>query len=324
MSAIEAVTLVRQLAEKIKQRDRDQKQSSGANSALIKKLTQMENAYKDSTRQAMPDYNKMLDVAPSIKPLAVKSEAQLMSEAKLQLEKQSAQFKQQLKDKSEAEIDSLEQQQLKTVQSRQNELDKALAAFGNNRQDISDSAIRQGLTHSTIKEGWQQQNTREYLSGFEEINRQYEAKIMQIGRQIEAVNSAKLQSLYEYNLKQASEYEKTLAKLTAEQLKEIEAVNAYNKKALAQQQQRDEQIAALEARWRKEQRQKELAQQETEITEGYSGEKKLEMLNRYNTALEFYKKYEKKEAKRLIEESKEDLRKILGLYYDRLINEINK
>lgn len=322
MNAASAVSLIKKLADKIKQRDRNQKESSSANAALIKKLTQMESAYKESRAQPMPDYDKVLTAAPQVKSVTLKSDAQLMSEASQQLQRQSAQFKQQTQDKADLTIDSLEQQQLKAAQAQKKELDKAYAEFGNNRQDISDATIRQGLTHSTIKDVWQQQNIQDYSSGFDAIKQQYDVKIAQIGREIDAVNSAKLQSLYEYNLKQASEYEKTLAKLTAEQLKEVEAMNAYNKKVLTQQQKRDEQIAALEAEWRKEQRQKELAAQEIERAEGYSGEKQLEMLSRYNTALKFYEKYDKKEARRLIDKNKEDLRKTLGLYYDRLMSEI--
>ncbi|MDD4315930.1 MAG: hypothetical protein PHC84_02090 [Clostridia bacterium] len=316
------VSQARQLAEKIKQKEQTSKAKSGANAALIRKLTEMERAYNKSSQQQMPDYSTLLPAAPEVKEPVVKSQAQLMKEASTAVKQQAGQYRKQTLEKAGEKLGSLEEQQLQTAEKQHRELDNAYAAFEQGRQQISDASIRQGLTHSTIKNEWQRLNTGEYLTDFEDIKQRYDARIAELSRQMEAVNTAKLQSLADYNLKQAAEYENTLSRLTAEQVKEIEKINEYNKQTLSQQQQRQKQVAALEEKWRAEQQQKLKEQQEKERLDGYSGEKELEMRRRYDTALNFYKSMDKKEALRLIEENKGDLRNMLGLYFDRLLSDI--
>lgn len=324
MSMVAATKLIRQLSDKMKQKKSDEQKNNSANIALIKKLAQMESAYNASNKQPMPDYDKQLAEAPQIKPVVLKSEQQLMSEAKAQMKKQAEQFQENTSEKAATQVENLYNQQLKAAEKHQEQLDQAAFNFDNSSQKIVNSTIRQGLTHSTIKDAWQSQNLQDYNQEIDAIRQQYDTKVIEYESKIAAVNAAKIQSLAEYNLKQAAECEKILAKLTAEHLKEIESINAYNKKALAQQQQREKQKAALAAQWLKDERQKQTALEEIEKEAGYSGEKQLEMQNRYNTALEFYANLDKKEALRLIDESKADLKKILGLYYDRLIDEISR
>lgn len=310
---------VKGLVTKIKQKDEKIQNENSANKALINSLLQMENSYKEKNIKAAPDYSNVFleNTQPA---LQLKDENALKKEASQYISNLANENLKKINESTKNKLENIEGLQIAASEKQKEKAQKASNNFEDKREKIGSSTIRQGITNSSIKQSWLDSNVRGYVDSLHAIKNEYATQIKNLDRQIDIIKSSKEQSLYDYNLKLASEYEKKLAKLKDEQLKAIEKLGTYEKL----EEKNQNQITKLEMQWEKEQQQIEDEQLQRELQEGYTGEKALEMENRYKTALEFYEGVDRATALKMIEKNKEDLKETLGLYYTRLIKDINK
>ncbi len=291
---------IKNLVNIMKKKDQKNQQTSTANRALIDRLLEMQKAYNQNTLTQPKDYSQPAPLPSS------KSEAQLKEEASQYVSDLVEQNRQKIEAKTTEKISKLEDKQLKALRKYTDSQDKSQKKHQTQEEYITARTIKQGLTHSSIRDDWQLKNTQDYLSTMEIIRRDYDDQIAQIETQINIINTAKLQALADYDLTLSATYEKKLQQLRSEQINAIERVNAYNRDYERQLEQF---------------RLEELAR---EMKEGYSGEKAVEMQNRYEQALSFYKSLDRSKALKLIEENKSDLKQTLGWYYMQLVNEIKR
>lgn len=297
------INQIKSLVDIVKKKDKKNKETTSANRALINKLLGMQSAYNNKEISFAPEYSQTISI--SNKP-SIKSDIQLQEEAAKHVSDLLAENKKKAEAKAYEKIVKLEDKQLKAYRKFTDSQDKLASQLDSQKEYITSKVIRQGLTHSSIRDDWQQKNTQDYLSAMEYVKRDYADQVAQIEAQINIINTAKIQSLADYDLALASAYEKRLQQLREEQIKIIEKQDSYNRFYQGQ-------MDILEQE-----------QLEQELLEGYSGEKAIEMENRYQQALSFYKSLDKKRALNLIEDNKLELKQTLGWYYMRLIEEINK
>lgn len=305
-ATVNTLSQVKGLVAKIKQKENNIKDYNSANRALINKLLQMESAYKQKSASANPDYKRSISTEGGSLAPVIKSDNEIMQEASKYVSDLASENKRKIDSQANEKISKIESKGIKAYENQQEKHNKSLSDFNKNKDYITSKTIKQGLTHSSIKEDWQNKNLNEYLSAYDAIRADYNRYMDELGKEINMINSARTQSLSDYNLKLASEYERKLQQLKNEQIKAIEKLNSYNN---------------LIERESNDNKQKQ-AEYEKELAEGYSGEKAVEMDNRYNEALNFYKSMDNKIAVKYIEENSEELKRTLGLYYTKLLEEI--
>ncbi len=299
------ISQVRNIANAIKNTDKKRKEASSANKALINKLLEMEKAYNEKTAKPTPNYDKQVPQSLSSTP-TLKDDKQLQQEATDYVSQMVEQHRQQTEAKAKEKITKLEDKRLQGYKKYTDSQEKTTDKFGATEEKITGKTIRQGITHSSIKEDWHRENMENYLHTMEIIRQDYDEYMAQIDAQISLINQAKQQSLAEYDITLAALYEKKLQELRKEQIASMEEQEKYEKHY-------------------KEQADKLYQQQlEKELLEGYSGEKAVEMEERYGKALEFYKSLDKSKALKYIADNKSQLKQTLGWYYWELVEEIKK
>lgn len=313
---------IKSLTEKAKSNNKKDSQSVYAQSNFIDKLLQMEQDYNQKTKAQMPDYDKIIPMPTPPKKWDIKDEKTLKKEAGDYYSNLVKQNHHEINQDAYIKEQNIKNQQQKASEQLKYGLEKSQSSFEKNRENILAKTTRQGLTHSTIREHMLDNNLNLYLDAIEVLRQEHTNYTEDLKRQIDLINSAKEQAILEYNIKSAAEYEKKLNALKEEQLKAMESMIEYNKNLQNANQVRLEQIKELENNWLKEQQRKEQEQLQKELAEGYSGEKALEMEDRYQIAKNFYMDMDKKKAIDLIQKDKEVLKSVLGLYYNRLIKEI--
>ncbi|HHU43802.1 MAG: hypothetical protein QM214_01645 [Bacillota bacterium] len=320
MNAYQIINEIKTLTQKIKEQKKPSS-TAYAQSDFIEKLLQMERDYNMRTKKSMPDFEKML---PPIQPpeWEFKDERGLEQEAKDYVSSLAKQKRKELEKNFASAEEQLLQKQSKAHERRQQELEKSHEDFLKTQKSITQRMSRQGLTHSSIKESMLDQNINRYIDSIEAIRKEYELYQQDLTKQIELVQTAKEEAILDFDIKLASEYEKKLKALKEDQLKALDEMIKYNKTVRDQQLKRQEQIKELQENWLKQQSLLEEEKLKKEFEEGYSGEKAAEMEKRYRLALDYYKNMYKKRALELIEKDKDILKSTLGLYYSRLIKEI--
>lgn len=315
---------VKGLVDKIQRSQNIVKEYNSANRALINKLLSMESAYKQKSQPKMPDYSNILPKAENSSLPKVSTKEQLKEQASDYITELKQQNKIKAENKAQEQISKIQLKQIKGYENLNNQEKIAFENFSSGKENITEKTIRQGLTNSSITKNWHDENSQEYFRLIDQIRLQHRNYMDELNRQIEIVNSAKQQSLSEYNLKMAAEYEKKLKNLQDEQIKSISELNSYNQLYDAQEKSRQQEIEKLQQEWTSQQEQIQKQQFEKELKDGYAGEKALEMENRYKQALSFYQSLDKKRALGFIEENSAELKKTLGVYYQRLLNDIKK
>lgn len=234
--------------------------------AAALKKTYSENAAKSgdkTTANAQPTNKKRINVATTtyngdIKPINAKFiEREDISDEILR--EQAKEYSDSVYDNKISALNIDTDKKLNTLnrRSEQNALKKSNADYGADKsygdavEKISDGAVRQGLTNSSIYTGLLENAGAEYSRAKETAEREYTIAEDEIRAEIELVNASKNLALQDYELKKAAEYEKKLAELRRAELKARAEALEYNRRVAEFEAQYDKNKERTLEEWKK-------------------------------------------------------------------------
>lgn len=294
---------------------------------LVKKLKEMDEAYKKATAPPKPD-TSAIPVSLGLEPktFTPKTDAEILEEAKTALAPSYEQKTQELEKDRDAAIEKLEgeaDKELNRYEEQAKKLEESAAGLSEKHKR---SMINQGIVNSSIFGEGLLDIEKALAESSLAAKTALENKLTEIEAKINLARLNFEEALYQYDLQYAASLEAKVNSLKTEQEKIKEQINAYNKKIAEQELkyalEREKKIKELEEESEKRRLEQEERQREEELRKGYSGEKAEEMERRYRLALETYGSLDKEVALNLINKQSEDLKATLGLYYQRLIEEI--
>lgn len=284
---------IKEITDNIKSGQQRQKKNKAGHQKLIESLVEMEKVYTQRTAAGKSGiaFEAASGTGKSAEELA---SAHISALAQRQREEQEA--------KALKRIEETEEKQKKAFESKVKQESQTYSEFQKRQEQDLSKIITQGLTRSSIAEQMTERTLKEYLAKMGEIRKSYDMEIEALNNQKAIINVEKEKALREFNLSLSAEYENKLAEIKERQLQAAQM------------------LAESEERYRLEE---ETRKNKRGSLIEYQGEEQEEMRQRYLKALEFYKSMDKKEALKLIERS-DELKRLLGLYYAELVEEIGK
>lgn len=298
-----------------------------AERGLIKKLTSMDEKYREATKLPEPDYDSIPEsLGLKRKTFVPKTDDELRASAETALsgaynaKVDAANLK--AKEKTESLENSLADKTAKYAES--------VEALGENfraaEESVKNSSINRGLEDSSIRTSRESELQRELGSAMSILKSEHEAAADRIRQEIELAETGRQNALNEYRLTYAADVEKKISALKTELQKELQAVNTYNAEIAKKEAEYRIERQKTEDEMRAEYEKRQLAQDRQnaifEAKYGYSGQKAAEMQERYNEAEAFYESIPNDIARELMSKSEDVLKPLLGLYYSKLKNKI--
>lgn len=294
---------------------------------LIKRLKEMEEAYREATKLPEPDYGSVPEsLGLSKKVFVPKTDEELREQAETALKAGYA-----------AKINDANEKADKTTATLEKNLNAATERFAKNadaaeknyetaERNFKNSVIDRGLSDSSIRTEGESELKRKLTDTMSALRAEHQSAAERIMREIESAETTRKNAVSEYKLSYAADVEKKISSLRESLEKELTAVNNYNaeiaKKEAAYQIERQKKQDDMYADYVKRQQAQDDYVLEHESEYGYSGEKAAEMQSRYDEAAAFYEELPNDVAQELMTRNEETLKSLLGQYYSKLKNKI--
>lgn len=293
-----------------------------AESSIIDKLKQLEEAYKATLKKDAPDLEGRFE---EIKLDRVKytpeSDGQIRKRAE---EKVNANYISKIGDINQKVFDeavSLSQKKETAESKAKNSLKEIEELFSGLKQKAAEKSVRQGTARGSILDETLKDYENLKSVGETEALDAYKSAVGDIDFKLENLENERVSALSELDLKKAAELTETISALGKQRDKLENDIrlknNAIEKQESAlnakQKKQKDDYLKKFEA----EQREKEEKQDAYEKIYGYSGEKLKNYAERYTLALDFYLSLSPEVAPKALEASG-NMKYYLGNYYGKL------
>lgn len=291
---------------------------AGASRELIEELKTLEELYRYEQAGIEPAGGVALPETLGEKPLEYTpmTDAEISDAARKELNAKYEELENAAAEKygeAKSEIkDEIAKNQLK----EQTELGSLAEKAESEQKSLTENMVVQGLVNSTIFDIGSESIRKKYSTEHEKISAEYDLKYNSLHNELAARQIEYENALAEYNLSYAAELYSEVKRLHAEEEKRLKEINEYNLNlAKREEEYRVKRQQLLEDMYLSRSEailSAAKAEQEYERQYGVSYEKQTEYVRRYETAKNFYSRYDADQAGAMMEESEGYLRLLLG------------
>lgn len=294
-----------------------------AQNQLIKRLREMEEAYREATKLPEPDYGSIPEsLGLTNKVFVPKTDEELRNQAETALKAGYTAKVNDANEKAEKTTAALEKNLYDATERFEKNAGAAEENFKAAEQNLKNSVINRGLSDSSIRTEGESELKRRLTDTMSALKTEHENAASKILREIEFAETTRKNAVSEYKLAYAADVEKKISSLKESLEKELTAVNNYNaeiaKKEAAYQIERQKKQEAMYSDYLKRQQAQDDYVRQHEAEYGYAGDKAVEMQARYDEAAAFYDELPNDVAQELMTRNEETLKSLLGQYYSKL------
>lgn len=304
--------------------EKEQKTVREGEETLKKTLNKMYEQYKDRV-SPKPNYDEKYGAAEAVKPELpnYRGDDALLKDAETEAE-QAFQEKRAQAERSKIEAEGAQSQKKKNA--AMSYLERVAAAeesAAKARADAEAKIAAQGLGNSTVAEGLRMQAEQHAENAALSAQEQYKNAVAAADLKILAAEEKLAGALSSFEIAEAAQAEKELKKLKKEREATLKTYAADYNSAIKDAEKAEKEKRQGIAKDEKERDEAFLNRVESTSGVPYEGEEASEMENRYLVAHSFYSSVPKDRAKSLIVSSSEELKRLLGNYYERLLTSLN-
>lgn len=308
-----------------KQNDEKEKKTVREGEETLKKtLNKMYEQYKDRV-SPKPNYDEKYGAAEAVKPDLpnYRGDDALLKEAETEAEQAFKEKRAQAeRSKIEAE-EALSQKKNTAAKSYLERIASAEERAAKARANAEAKIAAQGLGNSTVSEGLRMQAEQYAENETKSAREQYINAVAAADLKIRAAEEKFADALNSFEIAEAAQAEKELKKLKKEREATLKTYAADYNSAIKDAEKAEKEKREGIAKDEKERDEAFLNRVESSGGVPYEGEEASEMENRYLVAHSFYSSVPKDRAKSLIVSSSEELKRLLGNYYERLLTSLN-
>lgn len=298
---------------------------------VLKRFEELEKEYQEYLESKKEEYDleKLFPTDSGLKELeyTLKSDDEIIDIAK----KQTDYNKKQDADSIEAKYIEAQQSLLDNKDSaKQNLIDSYArlgALYNELKERVSDETLKRGLARSSIAVNSISDLQKAHLEEAGKQQSEYQKIVSDIDKNIEKLKLDKDNALDNLDLKYAVELDEKINELKKERDKTMLEYEEYNSEIREKNNEfakdRELQVAEFLNEKKKEQAEKNKAQEAFENKYGYTGEKLNNYQKRYDIALDFYNSLSPDIAVAALKSSP-NMKYYLGKMYDKLLQELSK